>query len=281
MATSNTSLNRQVLETRCRNARNNLLIVLVFTLINIILLVADGNTYFLFSAYVPYALVDIGMLVCGMYPAEYYSENALTTNFLSPAFFGLFIAIAVSILVFYLLSWIFSKNNKTGWLIFSLVLFATDTAGMFYFVGFSADSMVDMLFHAWVIISLARGILAALKLKSLPMEEVEITATVVDEGEEEEIEDSEIIRVADHKAKARILMQYNELGFDVQYRRVGRVNELVIEGNVYAEYTALIETAHTLSAYYEGYFVQVGYDGKFHSFIKIDDLVDIKKIRLH
>ena len=81
MAGLNTLTERQVLETKYRNSRSNLLFVLIFTAINILLLVAQTNTYFLFSAYIPYALVGIGMLLCGMYPAEYYGQDYSSMEF--------------------------------------------------------------------------------------------------------------------------------------------------------------------------------------------------------
>ena len=41
--------------------RINILILAAFTLINIVMLAAGNYTYFLFSAAVPYLLVDYGM----------------------------------------------------------------------------------------------------------------------------------------------------------------------------------------------------------------------------
>ena len=58
-----------------------------------------------------------------------------------------------------------------GWLIFALVIFVIDTLGMLAFLGFDLSNIVDMIFHAWVIVSLVMGIIAAAKLKKLPEEE--------------------------------------------------------------------------------------------------------------
>jgi diguanylate cyclase (GGDEF)-like protein len=46
--------------------------VLGFTIINIILLVTNTNTYFLFSAYIPYLIADFAMYFGGKYPAFYH-----------------------------------------------------------------------------------------------------------------------------------------------------------------------------------------------------------------
>ena len=178
----NTLSEKQVLETKYKNARTNLLIVVVFTVINILLLISQSDSYFLFSAYIPYALVSIGMLLCGMYPSEFYGEEFLTMEFLSPSVFMIFAIIAVIFTALYFTSWIFSKNNKGGWLIFALAIFAIDTVGMFAFVGFELSGLIDIVFHVWVIISLVSGIKACSKIKKMPADEV--TATEIEQMEE-------------------------------------------------------------------------------------------------
>lgn len=159
---------RQILETKYRNARSNLLVVLAFTIVNIILSVANANTYFLFSAYVPYMLADLGMMLCGMYPQEYYGEELAGIEFLDKGFLAVMLAIAGVILVLYLLSWIFSKKNRRGWMIFALVLFAIDTALLLLMNGIVLDMILDYVFHGWVIASLISGIVSVGKLKKLP-----------------------------------------------------------------------------------------------------------------
>ena len=56
---------REQLANKFMSARHNLLLVVIFTLVNIVLLVAQSNSYFLFSASIPYYLVDLGMFLCG------------------------------------------------------------------------------------------------------------------------------------------------------------------------------------------------------------------------
>lgn len=65
---------REQLASKYASSRHNILLVLIFTTINVILLVANSDTYFLFSAYIPYMIVSMGMLLCGRYPAEFYEE---------------------------------------------------------------------------------------------------------------------------------------------------------------------------------------------------------------
>ena len=65
---------RQRLEQKYNSARMNLALVVAFTLVNLVLLAVNADTYFLFSAYVPYLITSVGMLICGKYPPEYYEE---------------------------------------------------------------------------------------------------------------------------------------------------------------------------------------------------------------
>lgn len=285
MPTLNTVSNRDVLETKYKRSRNNLLLVVVFTVINLILLISKSNTYFLFSAYIPYAFVDMGMLLCGIYPAEVYGEEFLNTEFLDPSVFAIFIGIALVVVLLYLLSWIFSKKHKVGWLIFALVFFVIDTVALLVLWGVQMDNIIDIVFHAWVIISLSMGISANLKLKKLPLEEETSEYEELEEGAETEETEGEpqnsaIIRIADRYAKSRVLLEANEIGHSIIYRRIKRVNELVVDGNVYDEIQALIEVSHSLKAQIDGHQIEVGYDGRFYSYLIIDGQLVTRKLRL-
>lgn len=160
---------RQVLQSKYASSRHNILLVLIFTTINLILLVANSNTYFLFSAFIPYVIVNVGMALSGRYPAEYYEDWAEFEK-MDGSVLVITLVIAVVICLLYLLCWLFSDKGRVGWLITALVLFSLDTLLMLM-GGLALDSVVDILFHAWVIISLSKGIAAHAKLKKLPEEE--------------------------------------------------------------------------------------------------------------
>ena len=185
---SNTTDNQQVspreaLQSKYNSARSNLLWVLAFTVINIVLLFADGSTYFLFSLFVPYALVLLGMLFTGRLTDKALPDELAELEALPDAVLTIMTVIAAVIILLYLISWIFSKKNRVGWLIFALVLFSIDTGIFLLIGGISVDSIVDIVFHIAVIVLLAGGISAHSKLKKLPPEEeiVETTAEVVEE----------------------------------------------------------------------------------------------------
>ena len=281
---------RQKYEQKYTTSRMNLLFVVIFTAINIILLAANSNMYFLFSAFIPLYITDLGRFLCGRYPAEFYVESDLAgMEFFNDSVFIITVIISVIITLLYLLAWFMSSKNRVGWLIFALVLFGLDTIGMFLLGAFSINSILDIVFHAWIIYYLILGIHAHSKLKNLPLEEepiaVEGSETSVESEPVEDTEnaavkaDSPIIREADKTVKNRIFVEARVFNLDICYRRVKRTNELVINGNVYDEYEALVEQPHSLNAEVNGHYVEACYNGT-HSYISVDGEPAVKKMRM-
>lgn len=159
-----------MLENKYLSSRNNLLLVVIFTLVNVIIAITGGDTYFLFSASIPYYIALFVAIWCGKMPEYYYEGSGLTeADFLPNSVLIVGAIIAVLILAIYLLFWVMSKK-KVGWLIAALVFFALDSIFMLVIFGISADMIIDALFHIWVIVYLAIGINAHSKLKKLPIE---------------------------------------------------------------------------------------------------------------
>ncbi len=267
------------LETRYNSSVANLLLVVAFSTLNVVLLIANSNTYFLFSAFIPYILADIGMFYTGMYPEEYYYD-LVDIEFANKTFLFLTIGIAAVVILLYLLSWIFAKKKKVGWLIFALVLFGIDTVAMFWVTGFSVDSIIDIVFHVWIIISLVNGIVTYFKMKKLPEEVLKVGDNMEFENDEVQSSNSSVLRMADMEVKARILLETDALGYHIVYRRVKRTNELVVNGRVYDEYEALAEFPHTLTAVIDGHRIEVQYDATSHIYILMDGEQLAKKMRL-
>ena len=64
MAKNNTPVDknsREYLLRQVANGRYSLLLIVILTVVNLIMTILDTNTYFLFSASVPYYLVFVGM----------------------------------------------------------------------------------------------------------------------------------------------------------------------------------------------------------------------------
>lgn len=158
---------RQKYESQYKTSTANIILVVAFTAINVVMLIANANSYFLFSAFLPYYAVDLGMYLCGKYPAEYYYGDE---EFFDPSFFAVAVAVAVVMILFYLLCWFMAKKGKSAWMVVALIGFAIDTAAFFALGGFSEDGIIDVVFHVWVIVSLIMGVTAKSKLKKLPAE---------------------------------------------------------------------------------------------------------------
>ncbi len=161
---------RERLEAKYAAARGNLLLVIAMTLINIVLLMVNADSYFLFSAFIPYYLVMFGMMMCGKFPMEYYLEAGIEPEdiiFYDDSFLVTMGIMAAIILILYFLFWLLSKNNNIGWLIAALVFFAVDTFALLLIGGFSVDMILDYLLHAWVLYYLISGVVAHYKLRKL------------------------------------------------------------------------------------------------------------------
>lgn len=279
---------RQNYERKYNGSRANLLLVVIATAINMFLIATGSDTYFLFSAFIPYFLTTIGMVQCGLLPPEYYEYPMEDYIFYDKSLFVALLIISIILTLLYLLAWFMSKKNRVGWLIFALVFFGLDTVGMLIFNGIAADGIIDIVFHAWVIYYLVIGIIAHRKLKYMPeYEPVTANEAPADEtaevsqaaAEPAPVQNSNIIRRADTDVKHRVLLEKRMFNMDICYRRVKRVNELVINGYVYDEYEALAEQAHTLEAYVDGHHVEAIYNGT-HSIINVDGKEVVKKIRI-
>ncbi len=263
-------------------ARSNLLIMIILTIANIALYFFGVDTIFLFSATIPLYVTVLGTL-SGYVQIAYIS-----------------IGITIAIIVTYILCWIFSKKHY-GWMIVALVLFSLDIIAMVGLCIWLGDFswILEALIRAWILYNLIVGVKYGYVLKNLtPEDELEyenesknlsnnlvngeINATTNDETNVYNYtvkEDSIALRMADNDVKHRVLLMGHFCGRDICYRRVKRVNELVIDNYVYDQIEMLLENCHQLNAIVDGHSVAVGFDG-IHSYIIIDGQMVAKKIRL-
>ncbi len=156
----------QTYKKKYESARYSLLIMVIFTLVNCALLIFGSNTYFLFSApFIYYFLADMKFST-GKFPAEAYEDYDF--EFLPEGFYIAGIVFAVVALAVYFFCWLKSKDMHHKWLIASLVLFCVDVAVDLLWFGFYVDNIIDYVFAAYVIYSIAVGISAHAKLAKLP-----------------------------------------------------------------------------------------------------------------
>lgn len=90
---------------------------------------------------------------------------------------------------------------------------------------------------------------------------------------------SAALRYADPEAKSRILLEAEVGGYNICYRRVKSVNELVINGLVYDEKKGIAEVEHELCALIDGHAIEAGYDEDGFSYISFDDEIVKQKKR--
>lgn len=147
---------------RVNGGRSSLPVLAGFTAVNLIMLVLQTGTYFLFSASVPYYLTLFA----------YYIDNLSIGSVTITA-----LVISVLILGAYLLCFLMSGKQigkGNGWLIAALVLFCLDSLGLlyasFYMEETPAKNLMDFIFHGWVIWQLSVAILYNNKLIALRQE---------------------------------------------------------------------------------------------------------------
>lgn len=164
---------RTVLESKVGVGRANLLMVLLFTLINCALIFTGSTTYFLFSAYIPYIFVGSATILTGHMPDEFYGDEK-PIEFYPDSFLYVAIAVAVVILICYLVCWMVIKKHAFAGCLCALILFGMDSVllllGIVIEMSFDLSAIIDIAFHAWVLYYLIVGLIASVKLKKLPPE---------------------------------------------------------------------------------------------------------------
>lgn len=91
---------------------------------------------------------------------------------------------------------------------------------------------------------------------------------------------STILRNGDPDNKHRILLKAQVQGYEIVYRRVRSVNELVVNGLVYDEKKGIIEFTHRLTANVGGHVIEAGLDEDSCSYILFDNNEIKRKKRL-
>lgn len=262
---------------RYSSARNDLLAMILLTVINIVMMFFGSESMMLFSASIPYFAVGSGY---------WYDDREVLV-------FG--IVIAVVSIALYLLCWFMSKK-KYQWLIVASALFAIDTAAMLWLYISSGDissGIFDIVIHAFVLYYLVVGIITGKKLKELKANENTLGEGIAEKNASEltyseETEDNEAVedidsrylRRAETDVKFRVLAEAEAEGHRIIYRRVKRTNELVIDGYVYDEIEMLVETPHILKATIGGKLIEAGIGNTSVSFISVNGEKVAKKVRL-
>ncbi len=140
-------------ESTYATARANLLLMIGFTVANVVLTLFKANVYLLFSATMPLLAADLGVVM----DAEGLTAGATIIG----------VIIAAIIVCLYVLCWVLSKK-RGAWMTVAMVLFALDTGLMLLMFGITADMILDVVFHAYVLYYLISGVVAWNKMKKQP-----------------------------------------------------------------------------------------------------------------
>lgn len=149
---------KELLMQKVNTARYNMLLVAVLTLVNAVMLLAGADSYFLFSASLPYHLTIIG--------AEFTAQTGSAIyTVLSVAFLA--VSVGAYVLCF------FMGKKHVGWLIAALAMFAVDTV---YFLAVYmpiciaaklsvASIVIDLIFHGYALYYFIMAVVNSFKLK--------------------------------------------------------------------------------------------------------------------
>lgn len=157
----------EYLLSKAKSGRHSLLLIVIFTIINLVMILVDSGTYFLFSASVPYYVTLLLKAI-----ENGFSDGAWVNG---PATIGALVFSFV-VLTVYFLCWLLSDKHR-GWLTAALVLFIIDTIAMMVFTQLLYDNpmsnIIDLVFHVWAITELFQATRARRKLQNMPSPETE------------------------------------------------------------------------------------------------------------
>ena len=142
-------------EAQYRSARNNLLLLIVFTAINLLMPLLGIDRQYFFSASFPTTV--------------YWLGDAIGEDLGMPALRIGAMGIALGCVGLYLLCWLLAKKRR-GFMTAALVLFGLDClslAGEFVIFELHYSMILNVLFHLWVLWGLIQGVRAASALKKL------------------------------------------------------------------------------------------------------------------
>ena len=142
-------------EERYRGARNNLMLLIVFTAINLLMPLLGIDRQYFFSASFPTTV--------------YWLGDAIGEDLGMPALRIGAMGIALGCVGLYLLCWLLAKKRR-GFMTAALALFGVDClslAGEFVIFELHSSMILNVLFHLWVLWGLIQGVRASMELKKL------------------------------------------------------------------------------------------------------------------
>lgn len=166
---SDTDIERKRYERIYSISRHGIFVIAVFTMINFIIKLKTYGDCFIFSAYIPYVLLEYGMLYSGVFPEGFDPGGLTRMEKYDTSFFSIMMLVAVMIVSLYVYCWSYSKKNKGGFMITALVMFSVDTLAYFISNGVSLEHITDIIFRTVILVGLVAGVVVYFRMKELPV----------------------------------------------------------------------------------------------------------------
>ena len=158
---------KEIYQRELVTSRMNLLLSVIFTVVNLVMVLFDDSTGFLFSAAIPHYTSFFFAFNCGILSESYYESYYAgyeggkyaetwkeTFPFLDPSIFWTVFAISILITIGLFVLWFFSKKHRICSVI-TLAYYIVDTLfllGAAYLLGMGGISLIiQLLFHAWIV----------------------------------------------------------------------------------------------------------------------------------
>lgn len=264
-----------------RLARLGLLVAIIFSVLNCIFTFFGSVFYSEFSFSFPQAMVDNGRFYTGlMYTAEEYAQMGWSSSdFLAPEFMLLDGGLALLGIGAVTACYFISKKHVGG-MIAAAVLLGADIIFEIYWYDIMLAYTTEYILPGLLLAAMIVGIVSRFRLSFIEWMGETPTAEQTGGAELAPHPDTAALHAVDYAAKGKIIMIYDIAGYTVGYRRVGRINELIINKMVYDTLdTGAYEQPHELCAYVDGHEFVVGTGADAQAFIRFDGEVVRKKQR--
>jgi len=148
-----TEIKQQVL--KFEKARNNLLVVIAYSVINLILTAFDAGVIFLFSTTLPQFVFVMG--------------RNLAIDMGSNIFATMGLVIAIILIIPYFVFWLLAKRARVLILV-ALILISIDSLLLLYFIigiEFQWTYLLELAFRVWILYYLINGVMAWAKIRNI------------------------------------------------------------------------------------------------------------------
>ena len=158
---------KEIYQRELMTSRMTLLLAVIFTVVNLVMVMFDDSTGFLFSAAIPHYTSFFFAFNCGILSEAYYESYYAVYEggkyaetwkeefpFLDPSIFWTVFVVSILIIIGLFVVWLFSKKHRVCSVI-TLAFYIVDTVfllGTAFLLRMGGLSLImQLLFHAWIV----------------------------------------------------------------------------------------------------------------------------------